>query len=64
MNRAKQNNATKEVNATDMFFTIPESLSHLVLHDTGTDDRNRIITLGKDNLMYHFLSISDHWLFH
>ena len=51
MNRAKQENATKEVNATDMFFTIPESLSHLVLHDTGTDDRNRIITLGHQDLL-------------
>ena len=46
MNRAKHVGATPEVNPTDMFFTIPETLAHLVLHDTGSEDRNRIITLG------------------
>ena len=51
MDRAKGVQGTKEVNPTDMFFTIPDSLSHLVLHDTGTDDRNRIITLGHQDLL-------------
>ena len=48
MRRVKEDTATPDLNPTDMFFDIPESLSHLVLHDTGTEDRNRIITLGMD----------------
>ena len=51
MNRAKQDKSCPEVNPSDMHFEIPEALAHLVLHDTGPQDRNRIITLGHQDFM-------------
>ena len=51
MSRAKNRGAIAEQNPTDMSFSIPEHLAHLVLHDTGSEDRNRIITLGDEAML-------------
>ena len=51
MRRAKEDKDTPEVNPSDMHFLIPESVAHLVLHDTGSQDKNRIITLGHKDLL-------------
>ena len=34
-----------------MHFKIPEEFSTLVLHDTGSADKNRIITLGHEDFL-------------
>ena len=49
MRRVK--NEVPAVNPTDMHFDILPSLSHLVLHDTGSRDTARIITLGHPDLL-------------
>ena len=51
MRRAKEDKDTPEVNPSDMHFLIPESIAHLVLHDTGYQNKNRIITLGHKDLL-------------
>ena len=49
MRRVK--NEAPAVNPTDMHFEILPSLTHLVLHDTGSQDKDRIITVGHADLL-------------
>ena len=49
MRRVK--NEAPAVNPKDMHFDIIPALAHLVLHDTGRQDKGRIITLGHAELL-------------
>ena len=51
LQRAKHDNSCPEVNPKDMHFDIPEEFATLILHDTGSQDKNRIITLGHPDFM-------------
>ena len=45
MNRRRKDKSAP-ANPKDLTFVIPEDLSHLVLHDTGNNDKSRVLVLG------------------
>ena len=48
MNRRRQDKSAP-ANPKDMTFVIPEDLMHIILHDSGPTDKNRILVLGHED---------------
>jgi hypothetical protein len=50
-NLLRHRNGERLPNPTTPSFTIPEKYSHLVLHDTGEDDPDRILAMGDKDML-------------